>query len=299
MSDEIQYLTPVEIYEIAAQAIGSTPDARDPHLVRAAAARPTLQAFGAEAYPTLMEKAAALLHALAAHHVFWDGNKRAASSVTQRFLEKNGVRSTWTADEIYRFVLEVAQNHVALPQIVSWLTEHSRPAKIDNEAAAPRFLTVDEVIYINEQLVGGKGIHTIVEGKRAVRDMGLLEAAVARPMQSAFGEDAFPGLREKGAALLHAIARNHPFADGNKRTATIAALFFLSVNGLRVTWVQDEALARIVDLAEGRQPISTFAGWLPVEAALPAPEPDAASDMMTIANILSEQQALLDELALR
>ncbi|MCA9910929.1 MAG: type II toxin-antitoxin system death-on-curing family toxin [Anaerolineae bacterium] len=299
MSDEIQYLTPMEIYEIAAQAIGYTPDARDPHLVRAAAARPTLRAFGAEAYPTLMEKAAALLHALAAHHVFWDGNKRAASSVTRRFLEKNGILSTWTADEIYRFVLEVAQNHVDLPQIVSWLTEHSRPVPTDDEAAVPRYLTVDEVIYINEQLVGGKGIHTIVEGKRAVRDMGLLEASVARPMQSAFGEDAFPGLCEKATALLHAIARNHPFADGNKRTATVAGLFFLSVNGLRVTWIQDEALARIVDLAEGRQDIPAFASWLPVETAPPSPEPDAAHDMLSIAKILSEQQSLLDELALR
>ncbi|MBE0690509.1 MAG: type II toxin-antitoxin system death-on-curing family toxin [Anaerolineae bacterium] len=299
MSDEIHYLTPMEIYEIAAQAIGKVPDARDPHLVRAAAARPTLQAFGAEAYPTLMDKAAALLHALAAHHVFWDGNKRAATSVTRRFLERNGVLPTWTQDEIYNFVLEVAQNRVDLPQIVTWLVQHTQPAPSEASSIVTRYLTVDEAIYINEQFIGGKGIHTIVEGKRAVRDIGLLEASVVRPMQSAFGEDAFPGLRGKASALLHAIARNHPFADGNKRTATVSALFFLSTNGLRVLWNQDEALHWILDLAEGQQSIASFADWLPVETAISMPEADAMRDMNTIAAILTEQGALLAELALR
>jgi len=289
----------MEIYEIASQAIGTEPDARDPHLVRVAAARPTLQAFGAEAYPTLLDKAAALLHALAAHHVFWDGNKRAASAVTRRFLEQNEALPTWTQDEIYHFVLEVAQNHVDLPQIGAWLARHTRPAHVETSTAPPRCLTIDEVVYINEQLVGDSGIHTIVEGKRAVRDMGLLEASVARPMQSAFGDDAFPGLPEKASALLHAIARNHPFADGNKRTATVAALFFLSVNGLLVRWDQDEALQWIVDLAEGQRSITSFADWLPVEPILATLDEEAARDMATIGTILSEEAALLGELALR
>ncbi|MCC6614354.1 MAG: type II toxin-antitoxin system death-on-curing family toxin [Anaerolineae bacterium] len=299
MSDEIRYLTPMEIYDTATQAIGAEPLARDPHLVRAAAARPTLQAFGEEAYPTLMDKAAALLHALAAHHVFWDGNKRAATAVTRRFLEKNGMVPTWTQDEIYHFVLEVAQNRVELPQIAAWLIEHTQPVPPESAPLVPRYLTIDEVIYINEQLAGGKGLHTIVEGKRAVRDMGLLESSVARPMQSVFGDDAFPGLNEKGAALLHAIARNHPFADGNKRTATVAALFFLAVNGLHVQWDEDEALQWILDLAEGHRSIPAFAAWLPVESAPTILEADAERDMATIAAIAAEHKVLLDELALR
>ena len=60
-----------------------------------------------------------------------------------------------------------------------------------------RYVTVDELVYINEQVVTGEAIHSIVEGKRAVRDMGLLEAAAARPMASAFGEDAYMTLGRK------------------------------------------------------------------------------------------------------
>ena len=95
-----------------------------------------------------------------------------------------------------------------------------------------RYVTVDELVYINEQVVTGEAIHSIVKGKRAVRDMGLLEAAAARPMASAFGEDAYLTLGEKVAVLLHSVARNHAFADGNKRTATVAALFMRSWIGL-------------------------------------------------------------------
>jgi death on curing protein len=68
---------------------------------------------------------------------------------------------------------------------------------------SPRYLTVDELVYINEQIRAEDTIHTIVEGKRAVREMGRLEAAAARPMASAFGADAYPTLPEKAAALLH------------------------------------------------------------------------------------------------
>ena len=113
-----------------------------------------------------------------------------------------------------------------------------------------RYVTVDELVYINEQVVTGEAIHSIVEGKRAVRDMGLLEAAAARPMASAFGEDAYLTLGEKAAVLLHSVARNHAFADGNKRTATVAALFMLAVNGQQVTWDDNEALSWIIAIAE-------------------------------------------------
>ena len=61
-----------------------------------------------------------------------------------------------------------------------------------------RYLTIDELIYINEQVTAASTkIHTIVDGKRKVRDMGLLEAAAGRPMTTVFGEDAYPTLQEK------------------------------------------------------------------------------------------------------
>lgn len=166
-----------------------------------------------------------------------------------------------------------------------------------------RYVTVDELVYINEQVVTGEAIHTIVEGKRAVRDMGLLEAAAARPEASAFGEDAYPTLGEKVAVLLHAIARNHPFADGNKRTATVAMLFMLKVNGWQMAWDETAALTWIVDVAEGKRTAEAFAGWLADVSkednhAL-LHEPDAARDSALIAQIISDHAWLLTELATR
>jgi len=160
-----------------------------------------------------------------------------------------------------------------------------------------RYITIDELIYINEQITPDSKIHTIVEGKRKVRDMGLLEAAAGRPMTTVFGEDAYPTLPEKVTALLHSIARNHPFADGNKRTATVAALFMLEVNGLCVTWDQEEALKHIVDIAQGEQEVSAFAAWLPTEACPPSPEQDADADMQIISRLINAHRWLLDELA--
>jgi death-on-curing protein len=160
-----------------------------------------------------------------------------------------------------------------------------------------RYLTLDELIYINEQLPDR--IHKILKGKQRVRDMALLEAAALRPSTSAFGQDAYPTPQEKAAALLHSLARNHPFADGNKRTATIAVIFMLEVNGLRVTWKPGEALSQIIAMAEGRLSVQDFAAWLPTEPCPPSPEPDAGSDARTIARIMDEHRWLLEELAAR
>lgn len=126
-SDPIHYLTPGEIYAAAEEAIGEPMLAREPQLVRAAAARPMLRAFGTEAYPTLMEKAAAIMHSVAAHHLFWDGNKRAATRATILFLDKNGYQPTWDAEAIYAFVLEIAQNKHDVVEIAEWLTAHTAP----------------------------------------------------------------------------------------------------------------------------------------------------------------------------
>jgi death on curing protein len=101
-----------------------------------------------------------------------------------------------------------------------------------------RYLTLSEVIYINGRILNNPQIMT---GKQKVRHLELLEAAVARPSASAFGEDAYPTLAEKAAALLHSVARNHPFTDGNKRTATLSALMMLAANGQRVTWAREQA----------------------------------------------------------
>ncbi len=178
--------------------------------------------------------------------------------------------------------------------IAAYLAAHD-----DGNLLAVRYLTADELIYINEQFPSKAQIHTIVDGKRKVRDMDLLEAAVGRPQSSAFGEDAYPSLEQKATALLHSIARNHPFADGNKRTATVGAVMMLAVNGLRVTWERETALENIVALAEGQLELNDFAQWLPTEPGTPALEPDADADAALIAGLISDHKWLLGELAER
>jgi death-on-curing protein len=129
--DLVNYLTPAELYEVAEQVLGRKPDVRDRHLLRAAAARPMLAAFGQEAYPTLIDKAAALLHSLAAHHLFFDGNKRTATAAVERFLRRNGLRPTWTEADVRAFVLEIAQNQHDVAAVAAWLSEHTRPETED------------------------------------------------------------------------------------------------------------------------------------------------------------------------
>jgi death-on-curing protein len=124
--DEIHYLTPAEIYAIAEEVLGRKPDVRDRHLLRSAAARPMLHAFGEDAYPTLLDKAAALLHSLAAHHLFYDGNKRTAARAVVIFLERNGLQPSWSAGEAYDFILEVAQSRHDVASVSAWLAEHTK-----------------------------------------------------------------------------------------------------------------------------------------------------------------------------
>ncbi len=158
-----------------------------------------------------------------------------------------------------------------------------------------RYPNLSELIYINGMVLDKPEISA---GKQKIRDVELLQAAVARPAASAFGEDAYPTLREKTAALLHSVARNHPFTDGNKRTAVVGAVFFFRINGQTVIWEQDDALAMILRVAEGRSEVDELAAWFPLDAhpASLAPEADADADMRLIAQIIDEQQGLLDEL---
>jgi death on curing protein len=82
-----------------------------------------------------------------------------------------------------------------------------------------------------------------------VRDAGLLESALARPQASAFGADAYSGVSEKSAALLHSLARNHAPVDGNKRLALAATIAFLGMNGIRLTLTNDEAYDLVIGVA--------------------------------------------------
>ena len=106
--------------------------------------------------------------------------------------------------------------------------------------ANPRFLDVEDLLALIRDLGAGP-----------VRDLGLLEAAAARPRASLFGEDAYPTLALKGAALLHSLVPNHALVDGNKRIGFLACLVFLDLNGVEVDVSDDEAFAVVMDVATG------------------------------------------------
>jgi death on curing protein len=104
------------------------------------------------------------------------------------------------------------------------------------------YLTLPELVHIAERVLGSDP---------PIRDVGLLESAVARPQATAFGADAYPDLDSKAAALLQSLARNHALVDGNKRLALAAIIAFYGVNGRRLTFTNDEAYDFVIDVATG------------------------------------------------
>ena len=104
------------------------------------------------------------------------------------------------------------------------------------------FLDHEALLHVAERTLGIAPI---------VRDHGLLESALGRPQATAFGEDAYSGIHEKAAALLHSLARNHALVDGNKRLALAATIAFYGMNGVRLTLTNDEAYDLVIRVATG------------------------------------------------
>jgi death-on-curing protein len=113
------------------------------------------------------------------------------------------------------------------------------------------YLTLEDLLGLTRRL-----------GIGPVRDIGLLDAAAARPRSSSFGVDAYPTIELKAAALLHSLLRNHPLVDGNKRLGWLATVVFLDLNGRRVTLHDDAAFDLVMAAAEGRLEVQEIAGRL-------------------------------------
>lgn len=95
-----------------------------------------------------------------------------------------------------------------------------------------------------------------------VRDIGLLDAAVARPRSSVLGADSYPSIGLKAAALLHSLVRNHALTDGNKRLGWLATAVFLDLNGQSVNLDHDAAFDLVMAVAEGRLDVEGIAEHL-------------------------------------
>jgi death on curing protein len=102
------------------------------------------------------------------------------------------------------------------------------------------FLTLQEVLGIHDMELGRTG------GEPGVRDLGLLESAIAQPVAGFGGTYLHHDIFEMAAAYIFHLAKNHPFVDGNKRTAALSALTFLDVNGITIE-VDDDDLASTVE----------------------------------------------------
>ena len=118
------------------------------------------------------------------------------------------------------------------------------------------YLSPEQVLFIHSRLVAETG------GIHGVRDLGLLESAVARPQATFDGKELYPDLFKKAAALMDSLVNNHPFIDGNKRTGVTAAGLFLWVNVRKLAASPEdlEACARRT-VAKGIE-ISELANWL-------------------------------------
>ena len=109
-----------------------------------------------------------------------------------------------------------------------------------------RYLTAEQVIALHDELLLQFG------GLRGIRDKNLLLSAMDAPKASFGGIAMYPSVSEKVAAYLYHLARNHPFNDGNKRTAYVAALAFLKVNDARINFKLEHLEQIVVDVANGK-----------------------------------------------
>ena len=118
------------------------------------------------------------------------------------------------------------------------------------------YLTPEQVLFIHSRLVTETG------GSHGVRDLGLLESAVARPRASFEGKELYPELFTKAAALMDSVINNRPFVDGNKRMGITAAGLFLRINGWKLTATLDELETCTLRVATVGMKVAELALWL-------------------------------------
>lgn len=119
-----------------------------------------------------------------------------------------------------------------------------------------RHLTLGEVFELYRRVMDQAG------GGAGLRDLGALEAALAQPRMTFGGEDLYPTLVDKAAALGFSLIPNHPFLDGNKRIGHAVMEVFLILNGYEISATVDEQEQVILALAAGRMSRELFAAWL-------------------------------------
>jgi len=123
-------------------------------------------------------------------------------------------------------------------------------------SAEVRYLNVEEVLLIHEYAIREFG------GSAELVNLGRLEAALASPQHTMFGQDLYPDIHSKAAVLALGIIKNHPFVDGNKRTGLFALFEFLERNSLTIDAPADELYQFTLDIATSRLGKNEIAAWL-------------------------------------
>ena len=119
-----------------------------------------------------------------------------------------------------------------------------------------RYLTLDEVLEVHRQVIAQSG------GAEGLMHLSALESALAQPQMTFGGEDLYPTLVDKAAALGYALIKNHPFLDGNKRTGHAAMEVFLVLNGYEIRAAVDEQEHVMLQVAASEIEREEFTTWL-------------------------------------
>ena len=117
-------------------------------------------------------------------------------------------------------------------------------------------LSKEQVIILHKQLIETTG------GSDGIRDIGMLDSALANPFQSFGNKELYPSVQAKAAQLCFGIVKNHPMIDGNKRLGTHVMLVFLALNGYELAYTQQELSGAILDLASGKMDADDILQWI-------------------------------------
>lgn len=117
-------------------------------------------------------------------------------------------------------------------------------------------LTLEQILQLHVLAIQRFG------GSDGLRDLGILEAAVASQAQEVFGQELYVGVHEKAAALVRSIVGGHPFTDGNKRTAMLAATTLMEINGWKFVAKKGELEDFAVQVAVDHLDVPVIAAWL-------------------------------------
>ena len=118
------------------------------------------------------------------------------------------------------------------------------------------YLTAEQVLFIHYRLLNETG------GEHGIRDLGMLESAIARPKATFAKQELYPDTFEKAAALMESLINNHPFVDGNKRTGIACAVLFLKQNGIPFSAKNAELESFTLRVASSKVGQSEIARWL-------------------------------------